>query len=334
VKAGNPPPDPDDELDASDPDGELPLPRIPAEPGERLDKWLAAQLPEHSRAVVQRWIDGGHVTLCDRPLKASHRVVAGETIAVRIPPPDDYTVEPEPIPLTILYEDADLLVVDKPAGMVVHPAAGNWHGTLVNAVLYHAPDLVGVGGAQRPGIVHRLDKDTSGLILVAKNDAAHRTLQAQFEARTVQKVYQALVFGRMSPPEGLVDAAIGRDARDRKRMAVLPPGQGRAAQTRYAASAFYRATPHPGVARFTLVACYPLTGRTHQIRVHLAHIGYPVVGDTLYAGRRKTPFACPRQFLHAHSLRFRLPATGAERTFTSPLPPDLAGCLARLRPEE
>ncbi len=299
-----------------------------AEGGERLDKWLAAQLPERSRSEVQRWIEAGRATLRGRVLKASHRVTAGETIAVIVPAPEDYTVEPEPIPLVVLYEDADLLVVDKPAGMVVHPAAGNWHGTLVNAVLYHCPDLAGVGGARRPGIVHRLDKDTSGVIVVAKNDAAHRALQAQFKARQVYKTYLALVFGLMTPAQGEINAAIGRDVRDRKRMAVVPLSQGRPAVTRYETLDVFKSSATGE--RLALLSCQPLTGRTHQIRVHLAHVRHPIVGDETYGGRRRAPAPCPRQFLHAHRLRFRLPATSEEVEFTAPLPPDLQSVLEHL----
>ncbi len=220
MKAENPPVEPEDELD----DANTPQILTPAAAGERLDKWLAAQLADRSRSEVSRWIDAGSVTLRGKPLKASYRVSEGDPITVVVPEAEDYAVEPEEIPLNILYEDRNLLVVDKPAGMVVHPAAGNWHGTLVNAVLYHARELEGVGGARRPGIVHRLDKDTSGLIVIAKNDATHRALQAQFKEREVSKTYLALAHGVVSPPEGMIDAPIGRNPRDRKRMGVLCGG--------------------------------------------------------------------------------------------------------------
>lgn len=296
--------------------------------GERLDKWLAGQLPDRSRAEVQRWIEAGLVTAAGRILRASHRLSAGEAIEVVVPPPADYRVEPEPIPLDIRYEDGDLLVINKPAGLVVHPAAGNWHGTLVNAVLHHAPDLAGVGGAHRPGIVHRLDKDTSGLIIVAKNDAAHRSLQQQFRDREVEKHYLALVYGALKSERGEINAAIGRDLRDRKRMAVVTATVGRSALTRYETVAVYRLSA--SAERLTLLDCRPLTGRTHQIRVHLAHVHHPIVGDVLYGPRRRLPFACPRQFLHAARLRFRLPSTGELLEFTAPLPDDLQGILDRL----
>lgn len=296
--------------------------------GERLDKWLAGRLPDRSRAEVQRWIEAGLVTARGRSLRASHRLSAGETIEVVVPPPADYSVEPEAIPLDIRYEDDDLLVINKPAGMVVHPAIGNWHGTLVNAVLHHAPDLAGVGGVHRPGIVHRLDKDTSGLIIVAKNDAAHRSLQAQFREREVEKHYLALVYGALKSERGEINAAIGRDPRDRKRMAVVTATVGRSAVTRYETVAVYRLTA--SAERLTLLDCRLLTGRTHQIRVHLAHVHHPIVGDVIYGPRRRLPFACPRQFLHAAQLRFRLPSTGEALEFAAPLPDDLQGILDRL----
>jgi 23S rRNA pseudouridine1911/1915/1917 synthase len=305
--------------------------------GERLDKWLAEQLPGHSRAEVQRWLAAGLVTAHERPLKPSYRVVTGDVIAVLVPPAEDYVVEPEPIPLAVVYEDADLLVVDKPAGMVVHPAAGNWRGTLVNAVLHHCPDLEGVGGLHRPGIVHRLDKDTSGLILVAKNDAAHRALQAQFKSRIVQKTYVALAHGWLRPEQGEIDAPIGRDPHHRQRMAVVPLSRGRAAVTRYEIRQHLEqksnASRAAGVsaARFSLVACHPLTGRTHQIRVHLAHVGHPIAGDSLYGGARKSSLPCARQFLHAERIRFLLPASSQEVEYVAPLPADLQLTLAALQ---
>ncbi len=301
-----------------------------AEGGERLDKWLAGQLPDRSRSEIQRWIEAGLVTRGTRVLKASYRVADGDTITVEAPEPQDYEVAPEAIPLDVVYEDADLLVINKAAGMVVHPAVGNWHGTLVNAILHHCPDLEGVGGLHRPGIVHRLDKDTSGLILVAKNDSAHRVLQAQFQVREVKKTYLALAYGRVTPASFLVDAAIGRDSRDRKRMAVLPAGKGRAAVTRFEVLGYYTSG---STGDFTLLACQPFTGRTHQIRVHLAYVRHPIVGDATYGGKRKPFLPCPRQFLHAHRLRFRLPGTGAEVEFTAPLPADLQGVLERLQSE-
>jgi 23S rRNA pseudouridine1911/1915/1917 synthase len=288
-------------------------------------------MPGHSRAEIQRWIGEERVTIGGKPQKASRRVAVGDSIVVRVPAPANYEVQAEPIPLAIVYEDADLLVIDKPAGMVVHPAAGHWHGTLVNAVLHHCPDLEGVGGVHRPGVVHRLDKDTSGLILMAKNGRAHRDLQSQFRGREVEKTYLALVYGLVSPPNGEIAAAVGRDVRQRKRMAIIEGG--REAVTRY------ETLDHYG--KHTLLACRPLTGRTHQIRVHLAHIGHPIVGDAVYGSRRPRSRPekhgmfdetahCPRQFLHAHRIRFRLPGTGETVEFTSPLPADLQAVLEAL----
>ena len=290
---------------------------------ERLDKFVAARVSDLSRTAVQRLIDDGCVTVNGAVTGAAHKVGQGDEIVVRVPPPAPATIEAENIPLSIIYEDADLIVIDKPAGLVVHPAAGHDRGTLVNAILAHAPDLRGVGGEKRPGIVHRLDKDTSGLIVVAKHDAAHRDLQRQFRARTVRKTYLALVEGRLVLREGIVDAPIARDLGHRKRMAVSP--QGRPSRTRYRVLREWSIEP----AVFSLVEVYPETGRTHQIRVHLAWLGHPLVGDTVY-GRRKQWLPIGRHFLHAASLTFRLPSSGQERTFTSRLPDDLDRVLRLL----
>ena len=309
----------------------------PEDAGERLDRWLAARLPEHSRSQVQRWIRQGRVWVDGTSAKPAHRVEPGETVAVHIPPPEETALRPEAIPLTILYEDADLLVVDKPPGMVVHPGPGHPRGTLVQAVLHRCPDIQGVGGEKRPGIVHRLDKDTSGLILVAKNDRAHRYLQRQFAERKVHKEYLALVAGRPDPAAGRIVAPIGRHPVHRKRMAVLPrdpvtgQSRGREAITQYETLASYRLPRARGAAPpFTLVRAVPLTGRTHQIRVHLAWLGHPVVGDSVY-GPRRPHLTGPRLFLHAHRLRLRLPS-GLERAFVSPLPRDLRQLLEGLEP--
>lgn len=294
---------------------------VPADAvGLRLDKFLADALPDLSRATLQRLIRNGDIRIDGRAARPSQRVAGGETLVVNVPPPAPLDVAPAPdISLDIVYQDADLLVLNKPAGLVVHPASGHADDTLVNALLAHVPDLAGIGGVQRPGIVHRLDKDTSGLLLVAKNDAAHQALQAQFKDRSVDKLYLALVDGRVSPPRGLIDAPIGRDSRDRKKMAVAITG--RPAQTEYRTL--------ETLADMSLVEVRLLTGRTHQIRVHLASIGYPIVGDRLY-GRRKTRHAIGRQFLHAWRLAFDLPASGERVTFTAPLPDDLRELLAQL----
>ncbi|HEY54234.1 MAG TPA: RluA family pseudouridine synthase [Caldilineae bacterium] len=294
------------------------------QPGERLDRYLTEQLPERSRAEIQRWIKEGAVLVNQRPAKPSQRLNPGDSISVTIPAPAPTTVEPEAIPLTILYEDDDLIAVDKPAGMVVHPAPGHETGTLVNAILHHCPDLQGVGGVQRPGIVHRLDKDTSGIILVAKHDRAHRHLQAQFKNRTIDKTYLALLIGQLEQREGRIDAPIGRHPRQRKRMAVTSAEKGREAITEFTVEAYYGTT--------TLVAAHPLTGRTHQIRVHFASIGHPLVGDVVY-GPRRDAYKLGRHFLHAHRLHFLRPADDASLDLVSPLPPDLQALLDRLSPK-
>ncbi|MCO6452122.1 MAG: RluA family pseudouridine synthase [Caldilineales bacterium] len=286
--------------------------------GERLDRYLAERLSDHSRAAVQRWIRESAVEVNKSPARPSARVQAGDHIRVIVPDATASPLEPEPIDLNILFEDDDLIVVDKPAGMVVHPAPGHESGTLVNAILHHCPDLEGVGGVQRPGIVHRLDKDTSGIILVAKNDRAHRHLQAQFKERSVEKTYLALLLGQLTPESGRIDAAIGRHPRHRKRMAVVPAHQGRAAITDFEVIAYY--------GNDTLAAAHPLTGRTHQIRVHFASIGHPVAGDSVY-GPRRDALRLRRHFLHAHRLTFALPSTRERLELISPLPPELQAVL-------
>lgn len=293
------------------------------EGGQRLDRWLADALPDHSRAEIQRWIKEERITVNGACLKPSYKVEPGDEILVRMPPPLPTEIEPEPIPLDILYEDENLLVINKPAGMVVHPAPGRVHrtGTLVNAVLAHVPNL-NVGGERRPGIVHRLDKETSGVIVVAKNDMALRALQAQFKQREVEKVYLALVEGEIPVTHGRVEAPIGRDPRHRERMAVVPEHKGRLAITEF--------TVRKRLPGCTLIEARPRTGRTHQIRVHMAYIGHPLVGDPVYGHRRKR-LRAPRQLLHAYRLGFRLPDTGERVTFTAPLPADFEEVLRRLR---
>ncbi len=292
----------------------------------RVDRYLAAALPDLSRSQIQRLLEDGFITVNAAPVaKASHKLAAGDEIVVNIPPPAPTTLTPEAIPLNVIYEDDDLLVIDKPAGMAVHPAAGHPGGTLVNAVLAHDPELEGVGDEQRPGIVHRLDKDTSGLIVVAKNDRAHRHLQTQFKERTAQKLYLALVFGKPPSPAGRIEAPIGRDPKNRQRMAVVKDSLGREAVTVYRTVESFK--------QFTLLEAEPKTGRTHQIRVHLTFLGCPIVGDSLYATPRSVGVKLPglhRQFLHATRLTLLLPS-GPIRTFESPLPEELANVLAYLR---
>jgi 23S rRNA pseudouridine1911/1915/1917 synthase len=251
-------------------------------------------------------------------------VAAGERVEIDVPAPPAEALEPEPIALSVLFEDADVLVLDKPAGMVVHPGAGHPRGTLAAALLAHAPAIAGVGGPRRPGIVHRLDKETSGLLVVAKTQAAYDSLTAQLAARTVRRVYLAVVHGRMSAERSVVDRPIGRDPRDRKRMAVLPTGRGR------------RAVTHVRVlerfAAFTYLEARLETGRTHQIRVHLASLGHPVVGDTVYGRRRPAPpVPLDGLALHATTLAFQHPVTGQALEFTVPLPPRMGRLLSHLR---
>jgi len=307
---------------------------VPAEAaGMRLDKFLADHLADISRSRIQGWIEEGRVTLDGRPARPSTRLDPGQCVRVFIPLPEEVRILPEPIPLGILYEDEHLLVINKPAGMVVHPAPGHTSGTLVNALLARFPAWAELdwweseedeeeAGADypRPGIVHRLDKDTSGLLIVAKSAGARSALQAQFQARQVEKVYLALVHGVPPAPAGLIDAPIGRDPRQRKRMAVVAEG-------RPAVTAYRVLEP---LGEYALLEVMPKTGRTHQIRVHLAFIGHPVVGDEVY-GRRRSRLACPRQFLHAARLSFRHPVTGRPMEFSAPLPPDLQAVLEEAR---
>ncbi|MBN1250140.1 MAG: RluA family pseudouridine synthase [Anaerolineae bacterium] len=292
--------------------------------GERVDRYVADALEALSRTAVQRLIDAGSVTVNGKPVGASDRVQAGDAIVVSVPPPQTVSIAPQAIPLDILYEDADIVVVNKAAGMVVHPGAGQPQGTLVNAVLAHSPDLAGVGGELRPGIVHRLDRDTSGVIIVAKHDQALRHLQRQFKRRTVEKHYVALVVGQIPQAEGLIEAPIGRDRRHRKRMAVR--GGGKMARTRWRVIGRYR---DDGGRTYTLVDVHLLTGRTHQIRVHFSWMGYTIVGDETYGSAAVAALA-PRQFLHAKSLEIAHPSTNERMTFVAPLSSDLAGLLDSL----
>ncbi len=290
---------------------------------ERLDKLLVAHVPDHSRSRLQGLIKDGFVRVDERVVtKSGYPVESGATIRVDLPPPEPVDLMPEAIPLRVVFENQDVLVVDKPAGMVVHPAAGHASGTLVNAALAHMPDLEGIGGELRPGIVHRLDKDTSGLILIAKNERAHRFLQDQFRLRQVSKAYLALVDGKPPTPEGRIEAPIARDPAHRKRMAVVSVGRGREAVTEYFTREVFPL--------HTLLQAHPLTGRTHQIRLHLAFVGCPIAGDRVY-GRRKLSLALGRHFLHAARLVVRLPGEKQARTFEAPLPADLEDVLAGLR---
>lgn len=298
--------------------------------GERLDRYLALRRPDLSRARVQALIDAGDVRVDGVGTRASYRLKGGESIAVHVPPPMDPAPQPEDIPLRVLYEDPRLLVVDKDAGLAMHPGAGRPSGTLVNALLHHVVDLSGIGGELRPGLVHRLDKGTSGLVLVAKDDATHRLLAAQFAARSVHKEYLAIVLGRPPLAAGRIERAIGRDPVHRKRMKVDAP-RGRHAISEWKVERWLDVA--------ALMRVRILTGRTHQIRVHMASIGHPVAGDGLYGARvnpgckrpeaRAAVAALDRPALHATRLRFIHP-DGREMAFESPLPDDLRRLLAAL----
>lgn len=282
--------------------------------GERLDKYLDRTCPDLSRSRIKALISEGSAVLDGRPAKPATRLKSGQTVVLEIPEAREGTLEPQLMPLNIVYEDGDLLVVDKPAGLTVHPAPGHPDGTLANAVLAHCPDLQGIGGAVRPGIVHRLDKNTSGLIVVAKNDLTHRSLSEQLKERSFTKEYIALTHGSVTPAEAIIDAPIGRSNANRQRMAVAEGG--RDAVTRYRVMRHFPA--------HTLVEVRPTTGRTHQIRVHFASIGYPLVGDSTYG---KPNNNLNRHFLHASTLGFVHPSDREYHEFSAPLPLELAAFL-------
>lgn len=290
--------------------------------GARLDRFAAAELPDLSRSRLQDLIREGHLTLNGAAVKPSAKLRLGDVIAYVAPPVVSVETQAQDIPLKILYEDAHLVVIDKPAGMVVHPAAGNWDGTVVNALLHHCGELSEIGGEHRPGIVHRLDKDTSGCLVVAKSDAVHRKLAAGFADREVTKIYLALAAGRPLKKGGLIESSIGRHPVDRKRMAVLTDGRGKLAKTEWRVLQEIAAPEAPGGIA-TLIECTLHTGRTHQIRVHLKQIGHPILGDELY-GRRA---GFQRQMLHAWRLGFVHPVTGQRLECRAELPEDfrLAG---------
>jgi 23S rRNA pseudouridine1911/1915/1917 synthase len=285
-------------------------------PNIRLDKYLTQVLPQFSRSYLQKLIGQGHVLVNGQRTKASQRLNKADKVTIELLPLPDYPLA-EPIPLAIIYEDEDILVIDKPAGLTVHPAPGHPSHTLVNAILAHCPSLAMSNELMRPGIVHRLDKDTSGLIVIAKTDFAREYLAAQFKNRTVTKGYLVLVKGRLSPEQGIIEAPIGRDPHSKRRMAILEAGK--EATTQYQVRKYLN--------NYTLVEVTPLTGRTHQIRIHLSAIGYPVVGDPLYGIKSAH---LNRQFIHAYRLGFRLPSTKQYQEFTSPLPTDLEQALEHL----
>lgn len=299
--------------------------------GNRIDAHIAALIPDLSRSLAAGLLRNGDILVNGVPRKPGYRLRFGDEIKGAIPPPDAPSFEPEPIPLDILHEDADLILINKPPGLVVHPAAGHPAGTLVNGLLHHCPDLAGIGGERRPGIVHRLDKDTSGVLAAVKTASAQADLARQFKDRTVRKIYLALVYGGFSEGTGIIDAPIGRHPVDRKRMAIQD--QGRPAKTLWRILEDYNGV---GLLQLRIE-----TGRTHQIRVHCASIGHPVVGDPVY-GIRKPPQnlkktvtdalkGVDRQMLHAWRLALRHPRTDAPLVFTAPLPPDMAALIAFLR---
>jgi 23S rRNA pseudouridine1911/1915/1917 synthase len=286
--------------------------------GERLDVFVARALPGLTRTRAQKLIEDGSVLVDGTRAKAGLRLERGQRVSVDVPPPVDGAARAEQIALDVIFEDGDMLVVNKPAGMTVHPSPGHQSSTLVNAILAHCDDLSGIGGVMRPGIVHRLDRDTSGVIVVAKNDDAHNALAKQLKARTVEKTYVALVEGTPKPPQGIIDAPIARDPRNRKRMAIVEGG--REAVTAYRVVERFRG--------YALVEARPKTGRTHQIRVHFAAIGHPIAGDRVYG--KPSPLV-ERQFLHALRIAFAHPRTGESVEFEAPLAPDLEEAFRALR---
>ena len=283
----------------------------------RIDKQLGHHFSQYSRSQLQRWIENGHVQVNGQPVKPKYKLAAGDVVTIEPEKPKKIDLVPENIPLDIVYEDDDVIVVNKPQGMVVHPAPGHPDHTLVNALLYHSP-LSTINGEFRPGIVHRIDKDTSGLLMVAKNDMAHRSLAAQLKAKTNEREYVALVHGVIKEDQGTVDAPLGRSPKDRKKQAVV--ADGRHAVTHFRVLRRYR--------HYTLVACRLETGRTHQIRVHMKYIGHPLAGDPLYGPRKTLPGN--GQYLHARLLGFKHPQTGEQLTFTAPLPPYFQQMLDKL----
>ncbi len=289
-----------------------------AEPVSRLDKYLAAHCPELSRSRLQKLIEQGHILVNGYGAKASQKLNSGDEISISLPPPEPTSLTAEPLPLNILYEDDDLIVLDKPAGITVHPAPGHASHTLVNALLAHCPDLATLSNSLRPGIVHRLDKDTSGLMLVAKTSAAQQNLINQFKTRSVSKGYLVLVKGKLTPAKGIIEAPIGRHPANRKRMAIVTSG--RPARSHYKVKEY--------IDNYSLLEVTIETGRTHQIRVHLSAIGYPVVGDSVYGVKS---VYLKRQFVHAYRLGFHLPPSGEYQEFICNLPPDLTQALQLLK---
>ncbi len=316
----------------------------PRTDGRRIDAYLASRFPDYSRRVIQKVIDAEAVLVNDRPVKASYRVRSGDRVSVRLPELPDMTPKPEDIPIEVIHDDPALTVVNKPPGMVTHPAKGNWSGTLVNAIQFHYDTLSTLAGENRPGIVHRLDRDTTGLLVVVKEEVAHRRLALQFEHRQVRKEYLALVYGAPQRDSDYIEQPIGFHPAVREKMAIRAPEDGgKPAVTFYEVLDRFRG--------FALVRCRPQTGRTHQIRIHLTHIGHPILADKLYSGRDRVTLGeiagpdrartlapeeaeevlIDRQALHAHRLRFQHPTTGLELDLTAPVPADIERTLRALR---
>ena len=287
---------------------------------KRLDIFLAEIQTDITRSYIKKLIETEHITVNGAPAKAQYKLKEGDRVVVEVPDPAPLEVKPEPIPLNIVYEDSSLIVIDKPPGMVVHPAPGHSGGTLVNALLHHCDDLAGIGGVERPGIVHRLDKDTSGLIVVAKTEACMQSLTLQFKERDIHKIYLALAKGKVKSKTGVIDVPIGRHKIHRKKMSTRTSA-GRDAQTRYEVIR--------QLDNYSYLRLFPKTGRTHQLRVHLSSIGHPIIGDRLYGGTLGPGFPqIARQALHAHRLELAHPSTGNLLQFESPLPPDMVALLS------
>jgi 23S rRNA pseudouridine1911/1915/1917 synthase len=294
----------------------------PEDAGERVDKFLATVQEEWSRSQLQGWIKDGLLTVNGKPVKGNYRLQEDDEVTLTVPPAREVDIKPENLPLDVVYEDSDVIVVNKPRGLVVHPAPGHYSGTLVNALLYHCRDLSGINGVLRPGIVHRIDKDTSGLLMVAKNDKAHESLARQLKDHTVTRRYVALVHGVIPHEKGTIDAPIGRDPKNRQQMAVVFE-HSKPAVSHFVVLERFK--------NYTLVELKLETGRTHQIRVHMKYIGYPLVGDPKYGP--KNPFAIEGQALHAKTLGFTHPTTGEYLEFHAPLPADMEQMITMLKLE-
>ena len=290
--------------------------------GLRLDRFLSEELEDHSRSFLQKLIKEGLVTVDGKPVKANYRLSAGQQVSVQVREPEEVNIEPQKMPLDILYEDGDVCIVNKPKGMVVHPAAGHYRDTLVNGIMYHCQDsLSGINGSLRPGIVHRIDKDTTGALIICKNDKAHSCIAEQLKEHSITRRYRAIIIGNLSEDEGTVDAPIGRHPTQRKKMAVNR-NNGKRAVTHYRVLARFRG--------YTYIECRLETGRTHQIRVHMASIGHPLLGDTVYGPAKQAYPSLEGQTLHAMVIGFVHPTTGAYMEFEAPLPAYFAELLQKL----